>query len=177
MRDLVLFVVSSLLFVACAGPVWEAVEAEGEAPDWPNAALQWRAERQQDENGTIPPQAWQSALQGRAALVAAASLQDDGGISPLGWVERGPFNVAGRSRTLAIDPRDTRILWSGGVSGGLWKSLDRGATWGTVSDWWTNLAIASLTLSIASRPVVASPTTSQPACTSRIARKPERTTS
>ena len=146
MRDLVLFVVSSLLFVACAGPAWAEPEAEGEAPDWPNAALQWRAERQQDENGNIPPQAWQNALQSRAALVAAASLQDDGGISPLGWVERGPFNVAGRSRTLAIDPRDTRILWSGGVSGGLWKSLDRGATWSTVSDWWTNLAIASLTL-------------------------------
>lgn len=148
MRDLPAYLASLLLFCACAGTAHEVAggDDEGAEPDFPNAALQWRAERQQDENGNIPPQAWQTALQGRAALVAAASLQDDGGISPLGWVERGPFNVAGRSRTLAIDPRDTRVLWSGGVSGGLWKSLDRGATWSTVSDWWTNLAIASLTL-------------------------------
>ena len=80
------------------------------------------------------------------ALGQASAATDDGGIAPMGWVERGPFNVAGRSRTLAIDPRDTRILWSGGVSGGLWKSVDRGLNWTTVSDWWTNLSIASIVI-------------------------------
>ncbi len=148
MRDLPATVVSLILLCACAFPGAEVGEHggddEGEEPDFPNAALQWRAERQEDENGQIAPRAWQSALQSRAALVAAVGVLDDGGISPLGWVERGPFNLAGRSRTLAIDPRDTRVLWSGGVSGGLWKSVDRGATWNTVSDWWTSLSIASL---------------------------------
>lgn len=156
MRNLPACVVSSLLlFGACASPHGApatvpapitAADDDDEAPDYPNAALQWRAERQQDENGAIPPNAWLQALQARAALVATTGVHDDGGISPLGWVERGPWNVAGRSRTLVIDPRDTRILWSGGVSGGLWKSTDRGATWTTTTDWWTNLAIASLTM-------------------------------
>jgi hypothetical protein len=148
MRDFAAFVVSLLFLAACASLDFdrEGGEAEGEDPDFPNAALEWRTERLQDENGNVPAQAWQQALQARAALVATVGTVDDGGISPQGWVERGPFNLAGRSRTLAIDPRDTRVLWSGGVSGGLWKSIDRGTTWDTVSDWWTNLSIASLTL-------------------------------
>lgn len=135
------------LVAACATEALEwREEEEGEDPDFPNAALLWRAERQQDENGQIPPQAWAQALRAREALGQATAAVDDGGIAPMGWVERGPFNVAGRSRTLAIDPRDTRILWSGGVSGGLWKSVDRGLNWVAVSDWWTNLAIASIVI-------------------------------
>jgi len=146
MRNLPALVVSLLFLSGCAGVGLGLDPDEQEGPDYPNAALLWRAGRAQDENGQIPPGAWQQALQARAALVASTAMIDSGGISPLGWVERGPFNLAGRSRTLAIDPRDTRVLWSGGVSGGLWKSTDRGLTWTTVSDWWTSLSIASLTI-------------------------------
>ena len=145
----------SRLMSACASPLpWcvllllaacSVTEGE-EGPEFPNAALQWRSERMLDENGAIPPGAWQAALQGRQALVATTAAIDDGGIAPNAWVERGPFNVAGRSRTLVIDPRNPNVLWSGGVSGGLWKSTDRGVTWSTVSDWWTNLSIASMTM-------------------------------
>ena len=88
-----------------------------EGPEFPNAALQWRTERMLDEHGSIPPGAWQAALQGRQALVATTATLDDGGIAPSAWVERGPFNVAGRSRTLVVDPRNANVLWSGGVSG------------------------------------------------------------
>src|SRR5262245_48412633 len=135
---------SLLAVAACATIV--SVETEESDPDFPGAALLWRAERCADGQGNIPPRAWQQALQARAALVTASQALDDGGIAPSGWIERGPFNVSGRSRTIAIDPRDTRVLWSGGVSGGLWKSVDRGATWSIVDDWWTNLSIGSLTL-------------------------------
>ncbi len=38
------------------------------------------------------------------------------------WKERGPLNVAGRTRTLMFDPNDPggKKLWAGSVSGGLW---------------------------------------------------------
>ncbi|MCA8952759.1 MAG: hypothetical protein KDE27_24830 [Planctomycetes bacterium] len=138
---------SLLILAACTTGARGDAEREAEGdPDFPGEATAWRALRCADENGAIPPRAWQHALLAREALVAASQVLDDGGIAPTGWVERGPFNVAGRSRTLAIDPRDTRILWSGGVSGGLWKSTDRGTSWQPVDDWWTNLAIASLTM-------------------------------
>ncbi len=40
------------------------------------------------------------------------------------WQERGPNNVGGRTRTLMIDPNDPtkKKVWTGNVSGGLWKT-------------------------------------------------------
>ena len=49
------------------------------------------------------------------------------------WQNRGPFNVGGRTRALAIDPYDERVILAGGVSGGLWRSEDAGQTWRKVT--------------------------------------------
>ena len=45
------------------------------------------------------------------------------------WNRRGPYNVGGRTRALAIDRTDENIILAGGVSGGMWRSTDGGATW------------------------------------------------
>lgn len=45
------------------------------------------------------------------------------------WREVGPDNVGGRTRALAIDHTNPDIMIAGGVSGGIWKSMDRGLTW------------------------------------------------
>ena len=47
------------------------------------------------------------------------------------WVliERGPYNLGGRTRALAVDVRNDSILLAGGVSGGMWRSEDQGRTW------------------------------------------------
>ncbi|HAA14471.1 MAG TPA: hypothetical protein DCE41_23425 [Cytophagales bacterium] len=42
---------------------------------------------------------------------------------------RGPRNLGGRTRALGVDVRDDRIILAGGVSGGMWKSMDQGDTW------------------------------------------------
>ena len=51
----------------------------------------------------------------------------------LTWTARGPNNVGGRTRALGIDIRTTSpptvTIIAGGVSGGLWRSTDDGATW------------------------------------------------
>ncbi|MEO9483826.1 MAG: FlgD immunoglobulin-like domain containing protein [Ekhidna sp.] len=41
----------------------------------------------------------------------------------------GPANVGGRTRAVAFDVRDENIMIAGGVSGGVWKSIDGGNTW------------------------------------------------
>jgi len=48
-----------------------------------------------------------------------------------GWTSRGPWNVGGRTRALAIDVSDPtyRTLLAGGVTGGLWRSTDDGESW------------------------------------------------
>jgi Secretion system C-terminal sorting domain len=45
------------------------------------------------------------------------------------WTPRGPYNVGGRTRALAIDVTNENRLMAGGVSGGVWLSEDAGQTW------------------------------------------------
>ena len=45
------------------------------------------------------------------------------------WKEVGPTDVGGRTRALAVSKADPSIIIAGGVSGGIWKSTDRGASW------------------------------------------------
>ncbi len=49
------------------------------------------------------------------------------------WTHRGPFNVGGRTRALAVSSIDENLILAGGVSGGVWRSTDQGATWTKVS--------------------------------------------
>jgi len=49
----------------------------------------------------------------------------------LTWTQRGPINVGGRTRALAYDLRDPsyNTVLAAGVSGGIWRSTDGGASW------------------------------------------------
>jgi len=44
------------------------------------------------------------------------------------WTLRGPFNVGGRTRALAMDVTTGNLL-AGGASGGIWKSTNGGNSW------------------------------------------------
>ncbi|MDB5035207.1 MAG: hypothetical protein JWQ98_2448 [Chlorobi bacterium] len=63
----------------------------------------------------------------------AAKLPDVGDrrgpLSSVEWRSIGPDNVGGRTRALAVDLDNERIILAGGVSGGMWRSLDGGASW------------------------------------------------
>jgi hypothetical protein len=45
------------------------------------------------------------------------------------WSLRGPHNVAGRTRAMALDITNENIIIAGGVSGGMWRSSDGGSNW------------------------------------------------
>lgn len=49
------------------------------------------------------------------------------------WESKGPWNVGGRTRALAIDVTNENRMFAGGVSGGLWKTEDGGDTWTRVT--------------------------------------------
>lgn len=51
------------------------------------------------------------------------------GLQEISWTERGPYNVGGRTRAFAQDVTDARVLLAGGVSGGMWRSIDGGSSW------------------------------------------------
>lgn len=60
------------------------------------------------------------------------------------WTQRGPFNQGGRTKAIGIDTRNESILLAGGTSGGMYRSIDAGATWSLVSEAQANPAIVGV---------------------------------
>lgn len=70
-------------------------------------------------------------------------------LTALGWTERGPNNIGGRTRTIMIDKRDAtgNTVFAGSVSGGIFKTTNfTNATpvWTIVNDFLPNLAVSNL---------------------------------
>lgn len=65
-----------------------------------------------------------------------------------GWISLGPDNVSGRSRTIIFDRFNNDIMYSGGVAGGLFVSVNNGQNWQEITlgtgDGQENLAITAI---------------------------------
>ena len=108
----------------------------------PLRAWKWRRLSYLDENGHFPTDGFSRALSHRKHLVDGTAMRSSG----IQWIDRGPNNVAGRTRSLLIHPTQTNRMWAGSVGGGIWYSQDRGATWVAVNDFMKNLAISSMAM-------------------------------
>lgn len=65
----------------------------------------------------------------------------------LTFTERGPANVAGRTRAVLILPDDPDIWVAGSASGGIWKSTDAGSSWTEKTKDLPNLGTNTLAMS------------------------------
>ena len=63
-------------------------------------------------------------------MIFAKTLPKSAALSKANWIHRGPYNVGGRTRALAMDVNDENILFAGGASGGMFRSTDGGLSWG-----------------------------------------------
>lgn len=108
-----------------------------DAPDNPTGRAEYeRLKRADPATGRVPDNMRRRELEFAAGIPSRESLVRGGDgkeeellrIVPV-WHERGPINQGGRTRALAVDRTNERILLAGGVSGGLWRSEDVGATW------------------------------------------------
>lgn len=70
-------------------------------------------------------------------------------ISNEDWIERGPNNVPGRTRTLVVDKNDpTHNTWiAGSVSGGIWKTINKGQSWTPLTDNFPTLSVSHISQS------------------------------
>jgi hypothetical protein len=92
----------------------------------------------------------------RDALLRGSPSTALGTADPIidGWRAIGPGNVGGRTRALVISPNgpgtgeegDEGFMLAAGVSGGVFKSTDAGASWGPTSDLLENIAVCSLVM-------------------------------
>ena len=62
------------------------------------------------------------------------------------FIERGPFNVPGRTRPILVDVSDpTGNTWyAGSTGGGVWKTTDESVTWDEISNGMESIAISWL---------------------------------
>ncbi len=97
----------------------------GEQEENPAAREAWERQRLADPaTGKIPEGIdWQER---QFAAHLPQVLQDRSGPD---WMARGPWNVGGRTRALAIDVTNENRLLAGSVSGGVWLSTDGGQSW------------------------------------------------
>jgi hypothetical protein len=86
-----------------------------------------------------PSRVWLSGSRVRslAQTSSASSVLD-------AWTPLGPGNIGGRTRVVRFHPDDPTTLFAAGVSGGIWKSDDNGASWRPTGDGLTNIAVNSL---------------------------------
>lgn len=84
------------------------------------------------------------SLAQRAFARVTATDAADGALAQWSWL--GPGNIGGRTRTLVIDPQQPETMYTGGVSGGVWKTTDGGAAWRPTGDTLANIAVNSLVM-------------------------------
>jgi photosystem II stability/assembly factor-like uncharacterized protein len=64
------------------------------------------------------------------------------------WVQRGPGNVGGRTRSVIVDPDDPafKTWYAAAVSGGIWKTTDEGKSWTNMTPDLPNLATNTMAM-------------------------------
>ena len=125
-------------------PPWYDNGASNKVPGYgdPDQFFAYHAAIRRAEGGPGYPPNYRMEAFGRAV----AARKQPG--KKLAWVERGPANVPGRTRAVIVDPDDPshRTWFAGSVSGGLWKTVDGGTSWQSLTDHLPNLAVTALAM-------------------------------
>jgi hypothetical protein len=102
-----------------------ALKDPGEADENPSLREAWERQMLADPATGKIPEGIQFQEQWFAAGMPKSVAERSGG----GWASRGPWNVGGRTRALAMDITNENRILAGGVSGGIWLSEDAGQSW------------------------------------------------
>ncbi|MFA7359999.1 MAG: T9SS type A sorting domain-containing protein [Candidatus Kapaibacterium sp.] len=95
--------------------------------DNPEARRQQEFKKLRDINTNRIPDNIKNLEQDFASRLPKITDRDN--TQALTWVERGPNNVGGRTRALAGDINNANIIIAGGITGGMWKTVNGGTSW------------------------------------------------
>ena len=93
----------------------------------PQNMRKWFSSRLLDPTGVIPSNVRSNELTFAKTLPHNESLIEN-------WQARGPYNVGGRTRAMAVDVTDENVIMAGGVSGGIWRTEDLGESWSKLTN-------------------------------------------
>jgi PKD repeat protein len=150
MKKLLPLIVALLpILFACNQSKMEKFEDEGKMSKRDRMDLAWAHEKEMTKDlttGEVPTE---------RLLVAYNEMQNQssnlvtGSIPNVNWVELGPKNCGGRTRTLSVDLNDPtgKTVFAGSVSGGIWKTLDITANepnWIAINNLFGNIAVSAI---------------------------------
>ena len=93
-----------------------------------NDAQEWLKARYIDVTTGLPvTQATLDEIQKQISLMPKSKA--------ISFIEQGPDNIGGRTRAIQVDRNNENRVWAGGVSGGLFVSLNGGNTWNRVDEY------------------------------------------
>jgi photosystem II stability/assembly factor-like uncharacterized protein len=151
------FLLVPLAFVACttASPI-------PDRNDDPDLAAEYHAMKRAGSNDPLRSLHLAREQMRRMSIYSTSTdaLLDDSVTRPLDdpllgrWKFLGPGNIGGRTRVLVIDPVENQIMYTAGVSGGIWKSRSAGARWTPIGDDLANIAVNALVMHPANRNVL-----------------------
>ena len=115
----------------------------GEAEEGGEARDEWETERLVDPATGRIPDGIRAAELAFARNLPLANSNNIGRANP--WQSRGPWNIGGRTRAMAIDVNNENRIIAGCVSGGVFVTEDAGQTWTPTKGLGNNLGIVSIT--------------------------------
>ena len=127
-------------------PVPQTKEKKGKT-DEPDKAAEWRALALR-ERKWAHPSGWYSQSDRTFARYAGSSTPG----TERSRHHPGSLDLAGAGKhrragaRLVIDPTNPNRMFAGSVSGGIWRSLNGGASWQPVDDFMANLAVTTLVM-------------------------------
>jgi hypothetical protein len=126
------FLGAALIFTQGEKPDNKKSQDISNPPENNMSRMEWEFDRHKDpRTGLIPDDIrFREALFVSKLPGASFNIKEkNNSILSQDWQRRGPAEVGGRTRALAIDVMDENIILAGGVSGGMWRSTDGGLSW------------------------------------------------
>ena len=125
---------SALWELKTSAPLKSKKKTESERQMFAQERLLYELNMQKNPlTGTVPMEEKQQELEN--TLLIKQEAQQRRRIAPNTYTSRGPSNLGGRTRALAVDLSDNtgNTMLSGGVSSGLFRTTNGGASWTKVS--------------------------------------------
>jgi hypothetical protein len=115
----------------------------------PDAPTDWFYMQRAFPSGIIDYESRAAAIRDARALRDRAATLGGGArkAASAAWTLAGPRNIGGRITDIVADPANPSVVWAGAASGGVWKSIDAGASWAPVFDGYGSLSIGALAMS------------------------------